>query len=543
MFADSRFGGTVPDGPDFDPSDLAGLALWFDASTIAGHSDGDPVSTWPDASGNGRDATQGTAANRPTYRTGVQNGLPAVRFDGTNDYLLTATFASALSQPNTIFVVAKWSGSRSYLVDGASTNRNAIGYEVASAGSQRVHIYAGSTAMQSAATFTRPSTIEMWLAEVNGASSRFRYQAGLMFIGNPGAQALGRLTIGAGNGGAFSYLNGDVCEIVVYNGSLTTAQRWQVEQYLSDKWQVTAPRRPDTPLTIPTYDGSGEATHPDVIDFLLAHDLASWNGYRYWMAMTPYPGGNSAHENPSIVVSNDGQTWSEPPGISNPVVAAPGSGHNSDCDLVFDGTDLWLFWRETDGSTTDWIKCASSSDGVTWSSATTILSGAWASMLSPAVVLDGSTWKMWTVDWTATPNTVDYRTSSAPDSGWSAATSGTFSSLPSGKEPWHIDVTVDPRDNSLHALLNVQDSGTTAANTALAIARSNDGTSWSCSDVIFDVPLYPGAWDSSRIYRASFCIKDEDTYAVWYSAEEVEAAAIWNIGYAELSTWEAPDPP
>jgi hypothetical protein len=42
------------------------------------------------------------------------------------------------------------------------------------------------------------------------------------------------------------------------------------------------------PLTIPTYDASGQAIHPDVIDFGSGN---TWNGYRYWMAMTPYTGG------------------------------------------------------------------------------------------------------------------------------------------------------------------------------------------------------------------------------------------------------------
>ena len=64
-------------------------------------------------------------------------------------------------------------------------------------------------------------------------------------------------------------------------------------------------------LNIPTYDGSGQAVHPDVY-----YNANGWNGYRYWMAMTPYPNGNAAYENPSIVVSNDNLNWIVPPGLS-----------------------------------------------------------------------------------------------------------------------------------------------------------------------------------------------------------------------------------
>ena len=72
----------------------------------------------------------------------------------------------------------------------------------------------------------------------------------------------------------------------------------------------------------------------------------AWNGYRYWMAMTPYPNAQNAYENPSIVVSDDGETWIEPPGISNPIVPYPGAGYyNSDPCLVKAGNLLYLFYR------------------------------------------------------------------------------------------------------------------------------------------------------------------------------------------------------
>src|ERR1044071_2390891 len=50
-------------------------------------------------------------------------------------------------------------------------------------------------------------------------------------------------------------------------------------------------------LVIPTYDGSNQATHPDV---LVERDAA---GVHVTMAMTPYPFSDRRHENPSLVVS------------------------------------------------------------------------------------------------------------------------------------------------------------------------------------------------------------------------------------------------
>jgi hypothetical protein len=88
----------------FSPSDIAGLALWLKADEITGLVDDDPVSTWADSSGNSRDATQ-TSTKRPLYKTAIQNALPAVRFDATDDCLVTAAINFASSTGLTVFVV------------------------------------------------------------------------------------------------------------------------------------------------------------------------------------------------------------------------------------------------------------------------------------------------------------------------------------------------------------------------------------------------------------------------------------------------------
>ena len=82
--------------------------LWLDASdsnslTLDGSNN---VEEWADKSGNSRDASQGTAANRPSVASAELNGLDVLRFDGGNDYLQTADWGDQ-SQPNTVFIVAK----------------------------------------------------------------------------------------------------------------------------------------------------------------------------------------------------------------------------------------------------------------------------------------------------------------------------------------------------------------------------------------------------------------------------------------------------
>jgi hypothetical protein len=94
---------------------LRETACAFDSRFLSGFSDGNEVDTWTDLSANGRNATQATSANRPTYKTAIQGGNPILRFDGTNDILQTSSFANG-SQCTAILVLssASWASPTSY---------------------------------------------------------------------------------------------------------------------------------------------------------------------------------------------------------------------------------------------------------------------------------------------------------------------------------------------------------------------------------------------------------------------------------------------
>jgi len=117
--------------------------------------------------------------------------------------------------------------------------------------------------------------------------------------------------------------------------------------------------------TIPQYGASG-AVHPDVIYFPEGKD-----GYKYWMVYTPYP--PESKENPSIVRSNDGITWTAV-GISNPVIppGSPGSWNdleNPDPDFVYvsDYNKWFMVWDGGNQATDSRkIALAYSSNGKTW---------------------------------------------------------------------------------------------------------------------------------------------------------------------------------
>lgn len=67
------------------PTNGLKLALFSDIGTTLDGSDG--LSAWADQSGEGNDALQSTISNRPLYVDDFKNGLPALKFDGTNDFV------------------------------------------------------------------------------------------------------------------------------------------------------------------------------------------------------------------------------------------------------------------------------------------------------------------------------------------------------------------------------------------------------------------------------------------------------------------------
>ncbi|NIM51265.1 MAG: hypothetical protein GTN78_04055, partial [Gemmatimonadales bacterium] len=215
---------------------------------------------------------------------------------------------------------------------------------------------------------------------------------------------------------------------------------------------------------IPTYDGSGQTVHPDVV---YLPDGFGPDGQTHWLGITPYPGGDAHFENPSVYASMNALYMDAPRGLENPLVipdtmeedlksASPPPfpdeagqrlaqtdrsgyvGHFSDPDIVWnDG--LYLYYRYSTDS--DFLFRISSRDGVEWSQAELVLRGPYASLLSPAVVVEND-WQMWSVDardggCRATMTTVSHRRSQ-DGVRWSDATSVELS-LP-GHVVWHLDV-------------------------------------------------------------------------------------------------------
>ena len=238
-----------PRASGFNPKSIATLAGWWDASVTSSlaqlstgdtavAADSDPVGSWADLSGNGRNLTQSTTNNRPAYKTGVLNGRAVIDFDGVNDSML-ASFT--LAQPITYFLVYRYDATitagNPRVFDGATGNTMSF---FGSTASTLMGIYAGSSAdpLISMAQRTQFSITEI---QANGASTAVRLNGASTGFGttnNIGAGAPNGLRLGAFNQ---SSTFGDVsfAEVLIYSSIIAESAARQVRSYLGKKYGIT----------------------------------------------------------------------------------------------------------------------------------------------------------------------------------------------------------------------------------------------------------------------------------------------------------------
>jgi hypothetical protein len=215
--------------------------------------DGTAVRIWADQSGNGYDATQSTTAARPTYIVSGLNGLPVVRFDGTDDRL--ALGASALGMLRnvagaTVFVVVKYStvaNNPAFLI--STTSATSPRFLLRSSTTPRFQIVSRRLDADSTVTISSAQSVPTSSFFIHSSIADFQNTLLQQFIngvkdgentsfgtsGNTSDTDSNNITIGLLS---VTYFTGDIAEIIVYNRALNTSELAQVHRYLSRKWGI-----------------------------------------------------------------------------------------------------------------------------------------------------------------------------------------------------------------------------------------------------------------------------------------------------------------
>lgn len=260
---------------------------------------------------------------------------------------------------------------------------------------------------------------------------------------------------------------------------------------------------PTSTITIPSdAPYNDDSLHPSVVD-----TVTGWNGHRYWMAYTPLPGGVEPLENPFIAVSEDGDSWAAPAGITNPIDPPPSDGYNSDTDLVLaeDEGLLYCFYRHIGSG--GGMKLRTSADGVQWSNETVFDIGTAQTIqrLSPSWVrLSASSWRVW---WISLDERKVYTASAASATGTYTSDVLCNINLPGGVQPWHVDVI---RHDGLYFMLIYAEGGSEGS--CVVGGVSYDGINWGDSTDI----LMRSRTGFGPLYRATL-VPASGGFDVWIS--------------------------
>ncbi|MDB5356189.1 MAG: hypothetical protein JWN24_2642 [Phycisphaerales bacterium] len=245
-----------------DPKLLSGLDVWLRADrgvykdaakSVPATMTGDLVYTWADQSGNGNDAVQSTAGNRPTFAVDAVNGFPAIAFNGSQ--YLPYAYSGA---PGTIFVVGSVTNNQNnqaFLGGSASSNVGSYYFKCGDA------THGGPSLIWVTSADSNPPAIPsnwfIWNVQgVNnptGVSRGFfcqaaRYDGITMDVWVQGRLAASTARTGtplAPTGGIVGAdyvgstpsdkLVGSICEILIFNRALSLAEIQATHQYLA-RW-------------------------------------------------------------------------------------------------------------------------------------------------------------------------------------------------------------------------------------------------------------------------------------------------------------------
>jgi hypothetical protein len=233
------FGGADPTPPVDDPSTIAGLTLWLDASDLTGYADGDPVATWPDRSVNGHDGTA-PSGNEPLYRTSGVGGQPALDFVNAADYY-QFSITNAARYWTFFFVVDADNPSHaglSYLWD-TQTGRIIL--------AQRedtgvIAYYASATWRRTATAPAAGEQVYEFNLAAGGTANIYRDKTALTAGLAYDDRAIGGVSrLGSAHNSNANFFDGRIAEVILYNSALGTTDRDTIYTYLADKYGFTFP--------------------------------------------------------------------------------------------------------------------------------------------------------------------------------------------------------------------------------------------------------------------------------------------------------------
>ena len=222
----------------FRPTDINACSLWLDAADLTGTT----ISTWTDKSGNGSNATANSAIT-----------ILANAVNGNNVLSVTSGTARYLNGSIAITGTGLTVISAFRMDSGSSNSAHTIGLGVSGANDTANVSYVG-ICRQSGSSNMGPNRNGSYAGPLLTyavpviSTTYFNGANGFSYINGGTASSFAStanfgitsytIMANTSNADSTSYFTGYMCEMIVYNSTLTLPQRQQVEGYLSSKWAI-----------------------------------------------------------------------------------------------------------------------------------------------------------------------------------------------------------------------------------------------------------------------------------------------------------------
>lgn len=239
----------------FQPVDIDGCQLWLDAADRSAitFSSGTTVSVWKDKSGNGNN---GTANGTVVWdANGLGTNLPGMTFTNSQRFYGNISITGDQFTAFAIFNMNDATTAAGRILslgvnDAYDFNNNSYIAALCRLNDTNFVSYRNDSFPTIQITIGQNELVTTW---VDGSDSYLSQYGGTpASVGSSGNFAISAYAVGDEawiNTDGSALLDGYVSEVIVFNRSLTTSQRQQVEAYLAWKWNL----RSSLPTTHPGY--------------------------------------------------------------------------------------------------------------------------------------------------------------------------------------------------------------------------------------------------------------------------------------------------
>jgi hypothetical protein len=229
------------------PQNVPGLKVWLDASSASNFTfSGSNVTSWVDKSGNGYNAS---ATGGVTHVLDQQNGLPVVRFNGTNGYMSNSSLP--FEEQRTVFLVRKLgNGKSNHAVFGFQTrfgldfwngiyrwDNPAYGFNTYNGDSYGVSTFSSTSFAVDTFDFKSAAgtpSANGWSLRINGVAQSLSQLRG---TGRNNQQYANGFLIAVG-ANLQEWGPIDVAELIIFDTILSDTNKQVIESYLQSKWGI-----------------------------------------------------------------------------------------------------------------------------------------------------------------------------------------------------------------------------------------------------------------------------------------------------------------